>query len=173
MNRYFYQCGTCLLRFTADAEQDYQQPRTGTCPVCANQHIQCLGATKGVLSYKAPCDDRCTNALGPDCSCACGGKLHGSGLLVPTIGNIVDLSYERIKGIAQTRREYEKYAEELATLPSYAAYRIRNQKTYPARMRMIAQAQTRLGIQPATRITAPTIDVPCLPYGRAKQLTLI
>jgi len=25
------------------------------------------------------CDSRCTNAVGPNCDCSCGGKNHGSG----------------------------------------------------------------------------------------------
>lgn len=173
MNRYFFICGTCLLRFTADCEQDYNQPKVGACPVCQQHGITCLGATKGVLSYKTPCDDRCTMAMGPDCSCSCNGRNHGSQLVVPTIGNVVDLSYQRIKGIAQTRQEYERYAEQLATLPSYATFRIRASKSYATRMRLIAEKQTRLGIAPARRIAPQPIDeTPCLPAGYTTQMRL-
>lgn len=173
MNRYFYQCPTCLLRFTADTDQDYSQPKVGACPVCHQHGITCLGATKGVLSYRTPCDDRCTGATGPDCSCSCGGRHHGSGLLVPTIGNIVDLSYQRIKGITQTRADYERYAEQLSTLPAYATHRIRAAKSFGTRMRLIAQQQTRLGITPKYLPIPDYDNTPCLPAGTGFQLKLI
>lgn len=28
--------------------------------------------------FRCPCDDRCTSAKGPNCSCSCGGKNHGT-----------------------------------------------------------------------------------------------
>src|SRR5258708_993631 len=57
--------------------------------------LQC-GACDGSLEYlgrterdrlikeheACPCDDRCTSARGPNCSCRCGGQNHGSNLTV-------------------------------------------------------------------------------------------
>lgn len=31
-----------------------------------------------VTMRKMPCDGRCTSAMGPSCSCSCGGRNHGS-----------------------------------------------------------------------------------------------
>lgn len=31
---------------------------------------------------RCPCDERCTCASGPNCSCRCGGENHGAGLVV-------------------------------------------------------------------------------------------
>jgi hypothetical protein len=34
---------------------------------------------------RAPCDGRCTHAVGPHCDCGCGGVNHGTGRLVATV----------------------------------------------------------------------------------------
>lgn len=34
---------------------------------------------RGTMNKRIPCDARCTNAVGPACSCSCGGANHGGG----------------------------------------------------------------------------------------------
>lgn len=41
-------------------------------------HAVILKSVAGTYNPNRPCDPRCTNATGPDCSCACGGSNHGS-----------------------------------------------------------------------------------------------
>ncbi len=91
MNRFFFRCGRCFFKFTADVE-GYKAPEIGACPVCSNPWVKCLGATKGVLKVGVLCNDKCVFAEGPDCSCSCAGRNHGSRLLVPVIANVVDFS---------------------------------------------------------------------------------
>lgn len=44
-------------------------------------HRRMLGwkPVDGKFSEAHVCDSRCTNAIGPDCNCACGGANHGAG----------------------------------------------------------------------------------------------
>lgn len=35
----------------------------------------------GTLNESTKCDPRCTSAIGPNCSCSCGGANHGCGWL--------------------------------------------------------------------------------------------
>lgn len=91
MNRFFYRCSSCFLKFAADAAGSVG-PRVESCPVCDERYVKCLGSTRGVVSWRVPCDDRCVYAEGPDCSCSCGGKNHGSRLLVPVLSGVVEFS---------------------------------------------------------------------------------
>lgn len=101
-NRFFFRCSQCLFRFAADVE-GLRPPVVGACPVCSNQWVKCLGATKGVLSIGVPCNDKCVFAEGPDCSCSCAGRNHGSRLLVPVIRDVVDFkrSFPRLDQAAR------------------------------------------------------------------------
>lgn len=37
-----------------------------------------LNPVKGVIVADKTCNHRCTNAVGPDCECSCGGEKHGA-----------------------------------------------------------------------------------------------
>ena len=47
-----------------------------TCPACGDQAMR-WARVSGHLNPKRKCDDRCTGAVGPQCSCSCGGANHG------------------------------------------------------------------------------------------------
>lgn len=104
-NRFFFRCPRCLFKFTADAE-GYKRPHVEACPVCAREYVECLGATKGVLSFGVPCNDVCVFAEAPTCSCSCGGKNHGSRLVVPVVRNVVDFK-GKLPTLEKARVEWE------------------------------------------------------------------
>lgn len=91
-NRFFFQCRSCFLKFTADAEAGQRAPRVEACPVCDDRRVKCLGSTRGVVKLSVPCNDKCVFAEGPDCSCSCGGKNHGLKLLVPVVSGVVEFT---------------------------------------------------------------------------------
>lgn len=107
-NRFFFRCGRCLFRFAADVE-GHRRPDVRGCPVCAREYIECLGATKGVLSVGVPCNDKCVFAESPDCSCSCAGKNHGSRLLIPVLRGVVDFDTGKFSTLEAARREWEAW----------------------------------------------------------------
>jgi hypothetical protein len=107
LNRFFFWCPSCFFKFTADAE-GLKAPEVGGCPVCDASWVKCLGATRGVLKWDVPCNDKCVFAEGPDCSCSCGGHNHGSRLLVPVVGNVVEFS-GKLPVLEVARLRWEKW----------------------------------------------------------------
>ncbi len=82
--RYAIRCRDCLT--VAFAELDANEAAVAhECSACAGR-IEIMGEVFGALigrrEYCSACDDRCTNAKGPNCDCPCGGKNHGSGAVV-------------------------------------------------------------------------------------------
>lgn len=124
MNRYFFKCSRCLLRFTGDVE-GRNSPNVEACPVCANLRVECLGSTMGRIVMTVPCNDKCVFAIGNDCSCSCGGKNHGSGLLVPVIRGVVDFAGVRLPGLQETAMNYAAYAQRLQSLKDSPPERFR------------------------------------------------
>jgi len=84
MNIRFFRCLDCLTVFTVDYQYDQELWEKMGC-ACGG-HIEDLGMVKQnrlVKTYETtPCDDRCTCALGPACSCSCGGRNHGTMKLI-------------------------------------------------------------------------------------------
>ena len=77
-------CGygrTTKRRYRVDDQQRRQYPggMDAVCPGC-QRPTRAWGTVKGSYS-DTPCDHRCTSATGFQCSCRCGGKNHGAGLL--------------------------------------------------------------------------------------------
>lgn len=114
-NRFFFRCASCFFRFSADVE-GLRAPQVGACVVCGASWVRCLGATKGVLSIGVPCNDVCVFAEGPDCSCSCGGKNHGSRLLVPVVRNVVDFSGRKFPRVDEARIKWEWWQAQLRAL---------------------------------------------------------
>lgn len=108
MNRFFYSCPACLFRFAIDQEGRSSPRSIAGCPVCAGE-LRLLGATQGVLSWKTPCDDRCTHAIGRKCTCSCGGKNHGSKIVVPFISGVVDFSRYPSASLSETAAQWERF----------------------------------------------------------------
>lgn len=96
--KHFYRCLDCLtVAVTLQEIAPTYDPKTyarhyATCNACGGE-VEYMGRTtietgSNTLvktEYKCPCDHRCTGALGPNCDCKCGGKNHGSNLIVEVI----------------------------------------------------------------------------------------
>ena len=87
MARYFIRCADCLAVGAVDAgaPRPYEPAvMPGVCPCSGKTEV--MGRVQGPrLAHdvtESVCDDRCTNARGPHCSCMCGGKNHGSKAVV-------------------------------------------------------------------------------------------
>lgn len=93
MNRYAVRCADCLSVSFIEAGEEPRwtwSPATGR--VAPLQCAACDGPVSSMGRVQAgrlkrsglevPCDARCTNARGPSCDCSCGGRNHGSQLLV-------------------------------------------------------------------------------------------
>jgi hypothetical protein len=81
---YYYRCNDCLEIVTSD---EYYRHHELKCD-CGGWY-EPLGQVQQDRLIKpelrCPCDERCTTARGPKCSCHCGGCNHGSHLLVKVI----------------------------------------------------------------------------------------
>jgi hypothetical protein len=69
------------------------------------------------LATACACDERCTNASGPNCDCSCGGKNHGTRKTVQVeiyMGKVKILSQVDAKSLARAAefRQAKKEAEE-------------------------------------------------------------
>lgn len=92
-SRWFIRCRSCLLVAALDGQPDFC-PAKGRrlnmlCSAC-NGQIEIMGRVYRderlvTDSSRCPCDTRCTSAKGPNCDCSCGGKNHGSNLLVQVV----------------------------------------------------------------------------------------
>lgn len=92
--RHFYRCTDCLSVVATDtAIQTVRVPPNGMysygeCGAC-NWAIEYMGEVcRDHLQKTAlvcACDDRCTSALGPVCSCRCGGENHGTNRVVEVV----------------------------------------------------------------------------------------
>jgi len=85
VNRWFYRCCDCLTVTAAEVNLDQKWDRThwapaATCGLCGGP-VENMGRVEGQRLVKdadlCPCDERCTLAAGPKCSCKCGGENHG------------------------------------------------------------------------------------------------
>lgn len=64
--RYTVLDAVALARFKTDTK----------CPTHPNAYLE-SATVQGTHSDAQKCDPRCTSAIGPDCSCQCGGANHG------------------------------------------------------------------------------------------------
>jgi hypothetical protein len=87
---HFYRCTDCLSICTSAEQLSYRHHdgyivAGGKCGACDGT-LEYLGRTERdrlIKEHEAcPCDDRCTSARGPNCSCRCGGENHGSNMTV-------------------------------------------------------------------------------------------
>ncbi len=85
-----YRCTDCLSICTSAEQLSYRDRHGyiiagGKCGACDGS-LEYLGRTERdrlIKEHEAcPCDDRCTSARGPNCSCRCGGENHGSNMTV-------------------------------------------------------------------------------------------
>lgn len=89
-NRWFVRCKDCLTVAAIDAVwhttwQAYEGLQKHVCGIC-NGKIEAMGKVQqerlANTENRWPCDNRCTSAIGPNCDCSCGGKNHGSNMIV-------------------------------------------------------------------------------------------
>lgn len=80
MARYFLRCVGCLEVMAVDVEA---APSALRCGMCASV-IEVMGRVERDRLVEdvtaCACDERCTCARGPICSCKCNGENHGAGL---------------------------------------------------------------------------------------------
>lgn len=57
---------------------DLDRALSTPCPACHSPHVNVI-RIKGTYVADRTCDDRCMSAVGPACSCSCGGENHGGG----------------------------------------------------------------------------------------------
>lgn len=84
IRRYLGPCPTCRQGMAVDrdtAHEAYTRTITATCTGCGAQAV--LHALKGIYNGSEPCDGACMSAIGPNCSCSCGGDNHGAGFISP------------------------------------------------------------------------------------------
>lgn len=87
--RFFYRCTDCLAVSAGEVDIRPSWGReyvpAGVCGACGGE-VENMGRVEGERLRddveRCPCDERCTHAKGPKCSCSCGGANHGSGKVV-------------------------------------------------------------------------------------------
>jgi hypothetical protein len=87
---HFYRCTDCLSICTSGEQLSYRDRHGyivagGKCGACDGtlEYLGCTERDRLIKEHEAcPCDDRCTSARGPNCSCRCGGENHGSHMAV-------------------------------------------------------------------------------------------
>ncbi len=131
MDRIFLRCKGCLQVAAVDGKAP---PRGTKCTVCEGD-IDYMGRVHESRLVKTeercPCDARCTSAGGPTCDCACGGKNHGSNMLVTVtidaggIPRITPLKPEKARAIFAefTAAKAETQARLEAVFPEFKAQR--------------------------------------------------
>ena len=112
--RHYYRCIDCLSVVATEAAiQPVQVPPSyvrsyGTCDACEGR-IEYLGRVQGEnlqkTEWRVPCDSRCTNALGPNCDCQCGGINHGSHRVVEVVIETGNVPRVMIPPDARTKAE--------------------------------------------------------------------
>lgn len=122
MARAYYRCEDCLTIAAAEAVAE----RNCVCGLCGGR-VECMGLVHGDRLVKSalecPCDGRCTSARGPHCDCHCGGRNHGSGLLVRVVrdvGPVPRFEMPASRKAAATAAEWRRgYAAVLAAIAEY------------------------------------------------------
>lgn len=83
--RWFVRCTTCLA---VSAVEEHPNIGDWQCGICGGSFENMGRVERDRLIHEhhaAICDDRCTSARGPICNCKCGGKYHGSHMVVRVV----------------------------------------------------------------------------------------
>ena len=85
VNRWFVRCRYCL---SVAAVETQPSAYDSACSLCGGP-IEVMGRVDGDRlvhdETRCACDERCTHARGPICSCRCGGENHGSHRVVHVV----------------------------------------------------------------------------------------
>jgi hypothetical protein len=83
--RWFIRCTTCLA---VSAVSERPDTYSWQCGICGGS-LESMGRVERDRliheHHQAICDDRCTHARGPICTCKCGGQHHGSKRVVRVV----------------------------------------------------------------------------------------
>ena len=126
--RYYYRCRDCLPIAVTDSHipptyDKLGRPHYAICAACEGE-VMYLGRVENTSlllreEHRSPCDGRCTSAKGPQCDCICGGKNHGTHLLVKVVVREDALPLLAVpavtRGAAEEYRQHYKEAKEAWT----------------------------------------------------------
>lgn len=125
VNRWFYRCTGCLEVVALDAQLRMEYSHSvATCSTCG-QHFESMGRVTDNRLWsdktECVCDDRCTSARGPICTCSCGGENHGCGMagyitVSTVIGAAPQVTMPTTKGREKALAQYREFAELRATV---------------------------------------------------------
>jgi hypothetical protein len=134
INRWFVRCRLCLSIGAVDA---ISLPKgTLVCSGCDGP-IEIMGRVDGCTSHletRCKCDARCTNAKGPNCDCSCGGKNHGSGMLVSFAEHSVSGCVLRINATDKALAVAKEFREAMIPLNREIRLLIEQRNTYGGRL---------------------------------------
>lgn len=88
MDRYYLSCTYCERPLSVNVEvgNTIEEIAESACPLCNEKALRIMGRVEknDIVRerVKAPCDLRCTNAIGPKCVCDCNCQNHGTKKLV-------------------------------------------------------------------------------------------
>jgi hypothetical protein len=88
---WFVRCCDCLSVVAVTAAELPRRVGRDGFPICGacGGPVELMGQVERArlvsVAHLAPCDERCTNARGPSCDCKCGGRNHGSKLVVRVV----------------------------------------------------------------------------------------
>lgn len=82
VNRWYYRCLDCLT--VCAAESNHAKIKCACGGMCENMG-KVSGLRLTMTHLACACDERCTSATGPNCTCSCGGENHGSGRVVEVV----------------------------------------------------------------------------------------
>lgn len=87
LSRFYFRCTWCERVVSVNCSSEEVKAVTkAPCPLCNEVALRVMGRVEKSnivrTSVKSICDERCTNASGPHCSCECSQAYHGSKRLV-------------------------------------------------------------------------------------------
>ena len=131
----YFRCPTCLATTTVDTNEaaSFYQPECGICGGTLERLGEVHQSTWVETGIRCVCDDRCTNAQGPNCECSCGGVNHG-------IGSKGDIEYVRATGkVKVTPKDAATIAKHLAQSEEFKAAYAAAQARYEAKLGKTAE----------------------------------
>lgn len=109
--RFFLRCRGCL---SIMAVQDSPPPASARCEAC-NGGIEVMGQVRYQriirMEDHTPCDARCTMASGPSCACQCGGKNHGSQIMVSAAVDVGGIPRVTPPNPEKSRRVHQEWLQ--------------------------------------------------------------
>ena len=87
LSRFYFRCTWCERVVSVDCSSEEVKAVTkAPCPLCNEVALRVMGRVEKSnivrTSVKSICDERCTNAQGPHCSCECSQTNHGTKKLI-------------------------------------------------------------------------------------------